>query len=226
VVPVPEVQAKYSKVVKGGYDAKSFSNYKLPTNIVTCLVEAANSSLSKNTWMSYKTAENHLLRAEKSTGVKMTMPMTDAMLLAYIGFLLIERKVGGATLSQYLSGLRTVHLKHGVFPPLLRPDIVQSIVKGTENLDMLKKKKPRLAVTLPVLKLLKETVRRSRMTNEKKRLIWMVACLAFHGSFRIHELLSRKKKQFDLQTTLMGNDVFLEKVEVGGVCEEILAITE
>ena len=217
-------QAKYSKVVRGGYSARSFANHRLPSSVVCGLVEAANASLSKNTWTSYKTAENHLLRAEKATGVRIRMPMTNTMVLAYIGYLLTERKVSGGTISQYLSGLRIVHLKHGVLPHGLRPDIVQSIIKGTENLDRLKDKKPRLAVTLPVLKLLKESIRRSKMSTEKKRMMWAVACLAFNGSFRIHEILSRKKTEYEPLTTLMGKDMVLRQVQVDGVPEDVLSV--
>ena len=99
MVPVPAIQSKYDKVVKGGYNVKSFANYRLPPSIVLPLIEAANASLSKNTWSSYKTAENHLIRAEKATGFKMRMPMSNAMLLAYIKWLLAERKVCASTLS-------------------------------------------------------------------------------------------------------------------------------
>ena len=55
-------------------------------------------------------------------------------------------------------------------------------------------------------------------------MIWAVACLAFHGSFRIHELLSKKVQTFDPTTTLLGNDVRLVKTKIDGALEEILVI--
>ena len=48
--------------------------------------------------------------------------------------------------------------------------------------------------------------------------------MAFHGSFRIHELLSRNQNVFDPDTTLLGNNVRLVKTKVDGVIEEILVV--
>ena len=47
---------------------------------------------------------------------------------------------------------------------------------------------PRMAMTIPVMKLLKQLLTASSMDLQGKRLVWAVSCLAFHGSFRIHEL--------------------------------------
>ena len=50
---------KYS--VYGGYTKASLPA-DIPTRLVRCLVEAANMSLSKNTWRSYNTAKRHIAR--------------------------------------------------------------------------------------------------------------------------------------------------------------------
>ena len=119
--------------MRGGYTASTFANYKLPTSIVTALVSASNQSLALNTWSTYKTAENHLKRCEIDTGVRMRFPMDDRMILAFVGWLLTVRKVGAASVRQYLSGLRTIHLKNGYLPGNLRPELVKSIIKGQEQ---------------------------------------------------------------------------------------------
>ena len=56
--------------------------------------------------------------------------MTNRMVLAYVGWLIEVRKLGSSSISQYVAGLRTVHLRNGVLPGNLRPDIVGSIIKG------------------------------------------------------------------------------------------------
>ena len=45
--------------------------------MVTALVGASNKSLALNTWTNYKTAETHLKRCERETGVRMRFPMDD-----------------------------------------------------------------------------------------------------------------------------------------------------
>ena len=153
----------------------------------------------------------------------MRIPMNDRMLLAFIWWLITVRKVSAATIKQYLSGLRTIHLKNGFLPGNLRPDIVNSILKGQEQEDS-KSKVPRLAMTIPVMRLLKKLISMSSMPQHKKRMIWTVCCLAFHGSFRIHELLSKKTDSFDPTTTLLGQDICLVKTMIDGIEEEILVV--
>ena len=82
---------------------------------MSALVSASNHSLALNTWSTYKTAENHLRRCEVDTGIPMRFPMNDEMILAFVGWLITVRKVGASTIKQYLSGLRTVHLKRVFF---------------------------------------------------------------------------------------------------------------
>ena len=147
------------------------------------------------------------------------------MILAFVGWLMSERKVSSSSISQYMAGLRTVHLRSGVMPGNLRPDMVSSIIKGKAHEEqMLSDKAPRLAMTLTVLKLLKHFITESALLHEEKRLLWVVSCMAFHGSFRIHELLSREAGRFDPTTTLLGCGVRLVKVVVGGVSEEIISV--
>ena len=145
------------------------------------------------------------------------------MVLAFIGWLITVRKVRSGTISQYLSGLRVVHLKKGFWPSNLRPDLVKAIMKGHEN-EELKKRAPRLHMTIPVLKLLKKLLSMSKMSLSQKRLIWAVCCIAFHGSFRIHELLSRHGLSFDPTTTLLRKDTRFLTVKIDGVDEQVLVI--
>ena len=134
--------------------------------------------------------------------------MDDRMVLAYVGWLLAVRKVSAATISQYISGLRVAHLKLGVMPGNLKPALVAAIIKGKEHEEgKVNSKIPRLAMTIPVMKLLKALLTASNMTLAKKRLIWAISCMAFHGSFRIHELLSRSTCKFDPTTTLLGCNI-------------------
>ena len=119
------------------------------------LIGAANQSLAKNTWSSYKTAERHILRVEKDTGIKLRLPFGTTETLLYIGWLKDVRKVSVGTIEKYLSGIRLMHLKEGHNVPALRPDIVRSVLVGMEQQEnvekRLKGKAERLAVTISAL---------------------------------------------------------------------------
>ena len=79
------------------------------------------------------------------------------MIIAFIELLITVRKVSSATISQYLFGIRLVHLNKQVMPRNLRPKIVKSIVKGHAQKEV-GNKTPRLAMTFPVMTLLKKTL--------------------------------------------------------------------
>ena len=88
-----------------------------------------------------------------------------------------------------------MHLKNGVaWESETRYFSFSFIPWGKSNKEsMSKKKAPRLAMSLPVLKLLKVLLVKTRMLQDRRRLIWAVGCMAFHGSFCFHELLSREE---------------------------------
>ena len=75
--------------------------------------------------------------------------------------------------------------------------MVKTILHGRQHQENTNEK----AMTIPVMKLLKFLLTKAKMNHGKRRLVWAVACLAFHGSFRIHELLSKKDKEYDPTTT-------------------------
>ena len=224
--PKATKKQKYSK--HGGFSARTFGNYKLPASIVTTLISAANHSLAKTTFKSYKTAENHILRIERDLGMKMRMPFGTRETLLYIGWLKNERRVAVGTIEKYLAGIRLMHLKNGYNVPALRPDIVKSVLTGFEQQEnvekRLKGKSERMAVTTSVLKLIKHELKKKNWTLSKKRLMWAICLVAFHGSFRIHEILARLSLEYDETSTLMGKDIKVEKWVENGVETKVLKI--
>ena len=109
--------------------------------------------------------------------------LNKRMVLAFVGWLVTVRKVCSGTISQYLSGLRIVHLKNGVLPSNLRPDIIKAILRGRQQIES-GTKIPKLAMTIPVMRLLRKLIKMSNSTESKKRLTWAICCIAFNGSFR------------------------------------------
>ena len=217
---------KYSR--KGGYSKKTFENYRLPPSIVQTLVTAANHSLSKSTWKNYQTAENHIKKCEKHTGIKLRFPFGNRETLTYIGWLLNVRKVSASTVEKYLSGIRLAHLKAGFTVPALKPDIIKAIIDGKAQSERIKarleNKAERLAVTPATLKLLRHELKKSSWPLAKKRLTWLICTIAFNGSFRIGELLATDPHQFDPQTCLFGKDISTENWKQGTESVKMLKI--
>ena len=174
---------KYSG--SGSFSTNTFKKYGLPPSIVNALVASANHSLAAGTFKSYKTAENHILRCQTETNIKLRVPFGEKETILYIGWLITSRKVSAATVEKYLSGIRFYHLKEGFNVPHLRPDIVKSILTGLgqkERVEIrLGKKVERLPVTLSILELIRHELKKAKgkdWTVAKKRLIQTVCLLA------------------------------------------------
>jgi hypothetical protein len=206
----------------------------LPLSLVLPLVEAANHSLAATSWTSYGTAERHITRVEKATGIKMSFPFTIKCTLAYVGFLLAPKQEGGRgiqgkSVEKYLSAIRLAHMQRGHFSPWIRPEVIQQITRGACNRDQLVKrmqgKTGKLAMDPRLMKTLKLTLSVSSLRKSKKRIIWAVSTIAFGGAFRIHEILSRQSDCYDPLTTLLAKDVRVINVSVEGKVVRALKIT-
>ena len=104
-----------------------------------------------------------------------------------MGWQIVSRKVSSTSFNQYISGLRVAHLKQGVLPGHLRPAIVAAILKRKKNGEnMWGNKVPWLAMTIPVMKLLKALLAASKLALIRKRMVWAISCLA---NFSLEQLI-------------------------------------
>lgn len=179
------------------------------------LAEVGNYGLSRSTWSTYNTAERLLAMCGKQRDKRMELPLTEDDLLEFTGWLISDRKVKAGTINSYLSGLRQLHIMKGMEPPTLRTSIVKFLLQGKKNMDNIQCRTEdaarRLPMTMHMMRLLKEKIRRWEAPMVKKLLMWAVCTLAFHGAFRIHELLCRSETEFDPDFALLSEDIVLKR---------------
>jgi integrase len=179
------------------------------------LAKIGSFGLAKSTWSSYRTAERQLLKCQSERKVDMRLPLTQEKTLIFIDWLINERKVKAATVNSYLSGVRQLHIERGIEQPEVRKAMINLVVKGKQNMDSIEARRKevpgRLPVTLTIMRLLKACIRTWTASIDEKLLIWAVSTSAFHGSFRIHEILCKKETEFDPDFTLLWKDVTLTK---------------
>jgi hypothetical protein len=181
--------------------SRHFQHLLISMSMADALSKAANSGLSTQTWSSYKTAKKDLVRYQNETNVLMTFPLNTEKVRVYISWLyFFKRKVKAKSAEVYVRGLRCLHLINGHESPTLRPGIVKLILNGQNNMDKLMEtlqaKRKRVAVTIPILKLIKKNLSKSNFDKVRKNLIWTTSTLAFTGGFRVHELLARERQLF------------------------------
>lgn len=154
-----------------------------------------------------------LKKCEKELNVRLDPPLTTNQLLTFVGWLL-DRQVGADTINTYLAGLRQLYISRNLNPNSIRSDLVTQIIKGRRHQTLTEcsagQQKDRLPVTPAILKLLKLDIATSDMNQKDKLLIWTVCCIAFHGAFRIGELLAKNQLSFNPIDTLLGNDIELK----------------
>ena len=86
-------------------------------------------------------------------------------------WLIEERKLKVATVNSYLAGIRQVHIMKGLPEPKLREELVKQALKGRRNMEAQGKSradttaKRRMAMTIPLMKLLKERIRTADVTK-------------------------------------------------------------
>ena len=194
--PIPVSNTwKYSTI--GLFSSEIFSNLGMGVKEAEFLTNMANMGLAESSHKVYKTAINHIKKCEIKKGISLDLPFDLSKTLHYLNYLLIDCTVKSNTCEKYLSGVRMYHLTQGFDAPALRPAIVNLLLKGRENFEQiqekLNKREKRIPVSVTVMKLLKRRIRKIQWSEPKKRLVWAVCCVCWNGSFRIHEVLSKKK---------------------------------
>ena len=202
------VKGKYSN--EGLVTASVFANKVSNLKTAEALASKANFGITKNTKNTYQTAIKHIKKCEDETGVSMTLPFNENQTLEFLGWM-EARGLRSRSMSSYLSGARAYHIAMGFNDPFLRNPMVKLILKGQDNWDKLRDriegKRGKLPMTVNLMKLLKKRLLKVKWELEEKRLFWAVATMAWSGSFRIHELLSKEEVKFDPQTTLMWENL-------------------
>jgi len=203
----------------GNCKPNMFQVMGLPEHISKDLAGLGNFSIAKSTWSTYKSSERLLLMCQAECKVKFDWPIKTENVLLFIHWLVFVRGVKGSTVSSYLSGVRQLHIMKGMEAQDLRPDIVKMVIKGQEHKDRAKEREGtgnnRIPMTVELMKVLKEKIRTWNKPWNTRLLIWAVSTIAFHGAFRIHEILCKTESFFDPQYTLLTEHVTMTEDDRG-----------
>ena len=218
----------YTSSDVGWFNVWSFPGLEMmPVEIQHAVVQASNNCVTKKTWKTYDSVRGHLRMCEESVGRRFSFPMDEPQLVLFVGYLLSTNRLKAVSIENILSALRMYHLSQGMYSVMLRPDCVKNLLRGRKHQDALEERdKPgRLPVTLGVLELLRLTLKCSKdMSPEEKSVIWAISTMAFHGGFRLGELLSKKARTIDPAFDLQKRDVRHISCVVEGKSREIIIV--
>ena len=158
---------KYS--ADGWYKATHFDHLNISDKLKQELAEITNHALAKKTWSAYSSALNRLEDYSSETGNLTRFPMEENDVISFVAWLL-EEGLTASTINTYMSGLRQLHLALGFSAVNLRSQLINTIIKGKQNQDNLRKKglATRLPMTVSLMKLLKHEIKKMEISNVTK----------------------------------------------------------
>jgi len=173
-------------------------------------------SLAQNTWNTYNTAGKMFKLCCKEKNLIPSLPINNTTLVKFVLWLACDRKVSHATAKVYLSGIKQLHIQHGVECPNIYSDTINNLMQGLRNAEFtIPKENKRNAATAEDLRTLKKALTEQARPTSEKRLIWAASTLLFFGAFRASEILCRDRHSFDPSFCLCKEDVKLEKGKDG-----------
>ena len=145
----------------------------------------AELAISPSTRRSYSTGERRFLDF-CALHRFVPLPASDYVLSGFAASL--TRSVKPCTIKLYLSAVRNLHLEHGHPDPIPESTLLRRVLKGICRVHGPGVVRPRLPVTMPVLRPLISALQSSnRYTATDKAMLKAAMLLAFHGFLRCGE---------------------------------------
>jgi len=175
------------------------------------LMDIAGHGVALKTWASYRSAERMLATYMKENRMKLELPIEKHTITGFVHWLIFKKKVKSGTVSNYLAGVRMLHVVKGMDPPELRDNFIKLVLTGKKNQEAAARLRgeaspERQPVSLDVLRLIKARLRAHSCHAVDKLTIWACCTILFHGAFRGGELLAKSSQQFDPAFTLLRKD--------------------
>ncbi len=166
-------------------------------------------SLSKSTWGKHASALNCLLKFELERNVNLSWPLTEKFICDFIAWAANTKGLKSSTIKAYLSTFNLQQRLKGFPSNIFDSATTKMVLRGVENVEFYKElaKPARLVMTLPLLKILGHQIAKSEWSTCDKQTIWTVCTVAFFGSFRLGELLSKNEKTYNRVDTLTWGDL-------------------
>ena len=212
VSPVRVEKPKYGKE-RGGFKRATVRRLSLPAELEVLAVGLCNASLARGTWRSYDVAERAAIRCEQETGVDMSPPWGESQAVAFATHC-VQRNLAASTIRQYLSGIKSGHLRMGYSVGAYESVILRAVMRGRSNSEAPRKQKVPMSPGLMLV--LREKIKTSNMAPGDKCVVWAVVTCLYAGSLRAGEMLGDMEGQFDPENTMMEEDVTIKRAR----CED------
>lgn len=157
-------------------------------------------SWTDSTWKSYRTAWDSLFSFLKHIGSPLVLPLTFDVIVKYVNYLILWRKVKVVTAKSYLSAVKTLHKLNKCEFGQFEDYHLYLFLKGLDNWEATLNLPTlnRNVMTFSVLKLLGQSLSKSEYCKFDINVIWTACLICFWSSTRFGELISTNENSLDL----------------------------
>ena len=169
-----------------------------------------SAAYAKNTWKRLNAAKNCLRKFAENTNTHIAWPLDSNTALHFTNWALTNQKLSHSTVRAYLHDISLLHKLKNVDNSSCSSFLIQTTLKGARNLEMYEApEKGKSTITISLLKKIGSEIYKCNMSKTDKQVYWTCCVVAFWGSFRIGELLSKSEVNTDIET-LKWNDIILD----------------
>jgi hypothetical protein len=198
----------YEKLIKSGI-ASGPALSAVP-ELQKNMCKLMHASLAASTWARYESGWNAFLAFQKYSSKNYSLPLSVDVIRAFATYCLTIRKLKVSSVKTYLSSLVHVHKIQGFVNFEIKDQVVASILRGGEHLQMLEPvpaSNKRRVMTMQLLRHLGHKLATSGWSAHTRQVIWSVCTLAFFTSARMGELLAPGEHDYDPAATLTWANV-------------------
>jgi hypothetical protein len=198
----------YERLMQSGIASGPLLNAVPVLQINMC--KLVHASLASSTWARYDSGWNAFLAFEKYTSKNYSLPLSVEVIRAFATYCLTIKKLKVSSVRTYLSSVVHVHKIQGFVNYEIKDQVVASILRGGEHLQMLDPVptgNKRRVMTLQLLRHLGHKLALSGWSAHTRQVIWSVCTLAFFTSARMGELLAPGEHDMDPAATLTWANV-------------------
>ena len=150
-----------------------------------CLLQCRYSGVAPSTRQTYQSGLNAFTKFCSEFGIP---PFPASSLTLEYFCVHTAQHVSYKTLKVYLSGIRLAHIERGMADPT-KSTSLHLVCRGIHR-QQGDNQKPRLPITINLLRVLKEQLRASTLyTTLEQQMLWALFTVAFYGFFRASELI-------------------------------------
>ncbi len=168
-----------------------------------------SAAYAEATWKKILSAFNTFHKFCNESNCDPSFPVCEKTLGHFTNWATFNKSLSPSTISAYISHIRLLHKLQGLPTTGCASFLCKVQIRGAQNLQFYKENnsQAKKVMTLPLLRILGHELANNQLSENSKLVVWSCYTIAFMGSFRLGEILSKSETTFNYNETLLWKDV-------------------